>query len=42
MVQFETNRYSVPTDYAHETVLIKAFERQGGGSFSETLNRTPA
>jgi hypothetical protein len=28
MVQFETNRYSVPTDYAHETVLIKAFERR--------------
>jgi len=27
-VQFETNRYSVPTAYVHQTVMIKAFERR--------------
>lgn len=27
-VQFETNRYSVPTQYVAETVMIKAFEQQ--------------
>jgi len=27
-VQFETNRYSVPTEYVYQDVIIKAFERR--------------
>jgi transposase len=28
LVQFETNRYSVPTEYVYQDVIIKAFERR--------------